>query len=863
MILNLIRKKMQIVCGLLCCSGLTYAQSSDNSEVMLLNSGWEFSQIGTEQWKTATVPGTVHQDLLNHKLLPNPFYGKNEEKIQWVEEKDWEYKTLFTVTSEQLKRDGALLRFEGLDTYADVYLNGALLLKGDNMFVGYSLPVKSLLREGDNRLHIYFHSPMKQTLPQWNSNGFNYPADNDHHEKRVSIFSRKAPYSFGWDWGIRMVTSGIWRPVSLCFYDVARINDYHVKQVFLADDMARVVNELEINNIFTTGKKVEVRVICSLKGQEKARAIQQITLNAGKNVIKVPLSISNPVRWMPNGWGEPSLYDFTTQIICDNHVVAEKHHRIGLRTIRVINEKDKEGESFYFEVNGVPMFAKGANYIPQDALLTNVTTERYQTLFRDMKEAHMNIVRVWGGGIYENDLFYDLADENGILVWQDFMFACTSYPSDPVFLKRVEEEAEYNIRRLRNHASLAMWCGNNEILEGLKYWGWEKNYGKDVYAAMFRGYDKLFRELLPAKVKELDADRFYVHSSPYFANWGRSESWGIGDSHNWGVWYGKKPFESLDKDLPRFMSEFGFQSFPEMKTIATFAAPEDYQIESDVMNAHQKSSIGNSLIHTYMERDYVVPKKFEDFVYVGLVLQGHGMRHGLEAHRRNRPYCMGTMYWQLNDSWPVVSWSSIDYYGNWKALHYQAKRAFAPVLINPIQQTEDSLDIYLISDQLEALKQLSLEIKLVDFNGKILNKKVHKALELPANTSRLVHSLKINSWLTPEQEKQCFLQLLLKDAAGKVITDENYFFQRTKDLSLQPTSIVTKVKQMEGSCEVTLSSRQLAKDVFIEIPLQGVRFSDNFFDLLPGETKKVVITSPLIKKNEKLEVNVKHIRDTY
>ena len=271
----------------------------------------------------------------------------------------------------------------------------------------------------------------------------------------------------------------------------------------------------------------------------------------------------------------------------------------------------------------------------------------------------MNMVRIWGGGTYENNLFYDLADENGILVWQDFMFACTPYPSDPTFLKRVEAEAVYNIRRLRNHASLAMWCGNNEILEALKYWGFEKKFTPEVYQGLMHGYDKLFRELLPSMVKEFDSDRFYVHSSPYLANWGRPESWGIGDSHNWGVWYGKKPFESLDTDLPRFMSEFGFQSFPEMKTIAAFAAPEDYQIESEVMNAHQKSSIGNSLIRTYMERDYIIPESFEDFVYVGLVLQGQGMRHGLEAHRRNRPYCMGTLYWQLNDSWPVVSLSLI------------------------------------------------------------------------------------------------------------------------------------------------------------------------------------------------------------
>ena len=863
MMINLIGKKAQIACELLCCCSMAYAQSNDNSEVVVLNTGWEFSQAGTELWRPAQVPGTVHQDLINHKQLPDPFYGINEQKIQWVENEDWEYRTAFIVTPEQLKRDDAQLVFEGLDTYADVYLNGALLLKADNMFVGYTIPVKSQLRIGENLLHIYFHSPIRQTLPQYNSNGFNYPADNDHHDKHLSIFSRKAPYSYGWDWGIRMVTSGIWRPVTIRFYDAASISDYHIKQLALTDQLANLSNELEINNILPRPLQAEVRINTSFEGSAEKSISQAITLQPGINHVSIPSEVASPVRWMPNGWGKPALYDFSAQIIVEDKVVAEQSHRIGLRTVRLVNEKDKDGESFYFEVNGVPMFAKGANYIPQDALLTNVTTERYQTLFRDIREANMNVIRVWGGGTYEDDRFYDLADENGILVWQDFMFACTPYPSDPTFLKRVEAEACYNIRRLRNHASLAMWCGNNEILEALKYWGFDKNFPPEIYQEMFRGYDKLFHQLLPAKVKELDADRFYIHSSPYFANWGRPESWGIGDSHNWEVWYGQKTFDSLDTDLPRFMSEFGFQSFPEMKTISTFAAPEDYQIESEVMNAHQKSSIGNALIRTYMERDYIIPEKFEDFVYVGLVLQGQGMRHGLEAHRRNRPYCMGTLYWQLNDSWPVVSWSSIDYYGNWKALHYQAKRAFAPILINPIQQN-DSLNIYLISDCPDTKDHLMLEMKVTDFDGKKQGKPIRlNTLTVPANTSQCVYRIKPDTWLSPEEQQRCFMQLTLKDKAGNTLAETVYFFRKTKDLLLPETTVSCKIKQKDGMCELTLFSPALAKDVFIEIPLQGARFSDNFFDLLPGERKTVVITSPQIKKGEELPLTIKHIRETY
>lgn len=860
---KLVGTMINTICGLICCSNMSYAHSRDTSEALPLNTGWEFSQVGTDKWMAAIVPGTVHQDLIRHELLPDPFYGTHEQKIQWVEDKDWEYRTTFRVTQEQLNRDAAELLLEGLDTYADVYLNGSLLLKADNMFVGYTLPVKPVLRLGENQLHIYFHSPIRQTLPQYASNGFNYPADNDHHEKHLSIFSRKAPYSYGWDWGIRMVTSGIWRPAKIRFYDAASICDYHVKQLSLTNQVAKLSNELDIYNVLSHAVQAKVKISISLEGGAEYAINKPVTLQPGANRISIPTEVQSPVRWMPNGWGKPVLYDFSSEVIVDDKVVAEQSHRIGLRTVRLVNEKDKDGESFYFEVNGIPMFAKGANYIPQDALLPAVTTERYQTLFRDIKEANMNVVRVWGGGTYEDDSFYDLADENGILVWQDFMFACTPYPADPTFLKRVEDEADYNIRRLRNHPSLAMWCGNNEILEALKYWGFEKKFTPEIYQGLLQGYDRLFRELLPAKVNELDAGRFYVHSSPYLANWGRPESWGIGDSHNWGVWYGQKPFESLDTDLPRFMSEFGFQSFPEMKTIATFASPEDYQIESEVMNGHQKSSIGNALIRTYMERDYIIPEKFEDFVYVGLVLQGQGMRHGLEAHRRNRPYCMGTLYWQLNDSWPVVSWSSIDYYGNWKALHYQAKRAFEPILMNPIQE-RDSLCIYLISDKLETMEQVTLEMNVIDFDGKALGKKIRmNSLVIPDNVSQCVYQKSLSGWLTPEERQRCFLQLVLKDKSGRSMAESVYFFRKTKELLLPQTTVSYKMKLTEGRCELTLSSSKLAKDLFIETPIQGARFSDNFFDLLPGQPKKVIITSPQIQKGEGLPVTIKHIRETY
>lgn len=851
-------RKILLLLGLLV-GGMTWGQRK--AEILPLENNWHFSVAGEDNWLEAKVPGTVHQDLLRHQLLPDPFYGANEEKIQWVENKDWEYKTSFTVTAGQLERDAAFLCFEGLDTYADVYLNGALILKADNMFVGYKIPVKTLLRPGKNQLHIYFHSPVKQTLPQWRSNGFNYPADNDHRAERVSVFTRKAPYSYGWDWGIRMVTSGVWRPVTLCFQDVASIEDLHIRQLALSEDKAELCIDLKLKKLVEDSTKVKVAVAYALPGESIQTILQEVELTGEYTKVSLPCEVIHPQLWMPNGWGKPNLYHFEVKVIRDDEIVTSRLQRIGLRTIRVVKEKDEWGESLYFEVNGIPLFAKGANYIPGDALLPAISAERYETLFRDIREANMNMVRVWGGGSYEDDRFYDWADENGILVWQDFMFACTAYPSEPAFLKRVEEEAVYNICRLRNHACLAMWCGNNEIQEGIRYWGWKNKYTPEIYKEMEQGYIRLFQELLPAKVKELDRGRFYMHTSPYSANWGLPESWKMADSHNWGVWYGRKPFESLDADIPRFMSEFGFQSFPEMKTIAAFASPEDYQLESPVMNAHQKSTIGNDLIRTYMERDYVVPQKFEDFVYVGLVMQGHGIRRGLEAHRRNRPYCMGTLYWQLNDSWPVVSWSGIDYYGNWKALHYQAKRAFAPLALDVVQEG-DSLQLWLFSDLLKDRKGLTLEIKLTDFKGKVL-KKLLMDTEIAANTSAKVGQMELSSLLSDIQRRKTYLLLTLKDQAGRKLVEEPYFFHRPKDLDLPESSVHCQVTTRDGSCEIVLKSATLAKDVFIELPVMGARFSDNFFDLLPKEVRRITVSSPAFQKGQRVEVKVRHLRDTY
>ena len=831
-----------LACSLATCIVSLTASAYEKPQVCTLHTNWTFCQVGDTLWSDAKVPGTVHQDLLNHNRIPNPFYGMNEEAVQWVENEDWMYRTSFVVDEQQLSRDAAVLEMDGLDTYADVFLNGALILRSDNMFVGHKIEVKPVLRKGVNQLLVRFRSPVKEVLPQLQTNGFDYPASNDHSPWRTSVYTRKAPYSYGWDWGIRLATCGIWRPVRLVFSDVARIEDYYVCQEAVTQAKADVDNRLEINNVTSSTVSALLKVDYHYSDSDTKEIKKQIELRPGANTVSLPVSIEKPHLWMPNGWGEPSLYKFTASLSVDGVEIAKQERNVGLRTVRVVMDDDEYGKSFYFVVNGKPMFAKGANFIPDDALLPNVTQERYKRIFEDVKAANMNMLRVWGGGIYEDDEFYDEADRNGILIWQDFMFACSSYPHDPLFVGRVESEAEYNIKRLRGHASLAMWCGNNEIYEAMRYWGWQRKYSAEAFTEMERGYNVLFRELLPQMVERLDGTRFYMHSSPYEANWGRPNSWKTGDSHNWGTWHGRKPFESFDTDVPRFMSEYGFQAFPEMKTIRTFAEEKDFELESPVMNAHQKADIGNALIKQTMGLYYRVPEKFEDLVYVGLVLQGQGIRHGIEAHRRNRPYCMGSLFWQLNDSWPVVSWSGIDYYGNWKALMYQSKRAFAPILINAIKEGDD-LCVYLVSDELQDHDGVRLDVELMDFDGKAHGKWTQSGM-LAANSSVLFMKKRAGELQGKLSAANSLLHFTLKAKKGATLADDVFYFAYPKDQKLPEANIETSVRRRGDAIEMTLKTDKLARDNFVEVPVQGVRFTDNFFDLLPGQRKKITITSP-------------------
>lgn len=830
--------------------------------VIDLNGNWTFGQADSRESYPATVPGTVHADLLRNGLLEDPFYGKNEEKIKWVEEKDWTYTTTFTVDADDYERYiCARLIFEGLDTFARIFLNGNPVMQTDNMFVAWEQEVKEWLVVGENRLTVQFTSPLKAVDPIYRQTGIDYPADNDRSTPHLSVYARKAPYHYGWDWGIRMVGCGIWRPARLMLYHGCRIDDAFTRTLHIDSDRAQLATDLTIvNETSRAAEGAEVILTVSKEGTEVVRSCHRCTLQPGENRIDFSTEIAHPQLWQPNGWGEAHLYDVEIALVQKGRSLARKHYQTGIRTIEFVNEPDELGRNFYFRVNGQPLFAKGTNYIPQDIVLTRVTPEDYDRLFRAMRDAHMNMVRVWGGGVYEDECFYQLADRYGILVWQDFMFACSTYPGDPAFLDNVVGEARYNIERLRNHPSLALWCGNNEIYEGVKYWGWNRRYGKETYEKMKRDYDTLFRQTLAGCVRDLDPQRSYIHTSPDSANWGRPATQAQGDIHYWGIWYGREMFDAMDTLQLRFVSEFGFESFPEMKTLRTFAGPNDLSIDSDVMTHRQKSSIGNELIMEYMRHYYRQPRNFDDFVYLGLLLQGHGIAYGIETNRRQRPVCMGSLYWQLNDSWPAISWSAIDYYKNKKALYYLSRDAFAPLMLSAFVR-DDSLEIHALSDRLDRLDRAQIVVGIDDFHGTRL-KSLDLECTIQPNTSQRIATLVLADLLEGRPKNEVVVTWQIRHH-GETLYNGHKFLALPKELALPHPRLTRTIETTPQGVTLTLTTDCLAKDVFIEIPTQGADFSDNFFDLLPGERKVVTIEGENITPDDIARIRIRTLTDTY
>ncbi len=627
---------------------------------------WSFFHDDTHRWYPAQVPGVIHTDLLANGLIDDPFWRNNEKKLQWIGEKNWSYKGEFIITPYQIKQEHIEIIFDGLDTYADIKINGHRLMKTDNMFVQWKKDIKNLVRQGKNVVEIVFTSPILYNGEKCKNLGYTLPSGNESVPPMVGSFTRKAAYHFGWDWGPRFLTCGIWRPVKINAWSGPKIGNVYIHTLSIDADSAVISVEVEVEH----GDSTDVSLVIDEKKIVLGRFFD-------KKSIHREFVIQNPILWWANGMGDPHLYTMNFTLTSANRIIDTKKIKYGIRTISLVNQKDSIGTSYYFVLNGKPVFIKGANYIPQDIFLPRVKIENYKRLLKDVKDAHMNMLRVWGGGIYENDIFYDLCDELGIMVWQDFMFAGSMYPVDSAFAKNVSREITYNIKRLRNHPSIAQWCGNNEIEVAWHNWGWQKKYGytKDQEKKIWDGYQWIFHRMIPALCDRLDPSRPYVPTSP-LSNWGKKENFNHGSMHYWGVWHGKDNFEDFKSNVGRFMVEYGFQSFPEMKTIMTFATNYDLSLDSEVMKNRQKSYIGNGMIALHTEKYFGKPKNFKDFVEKSQLTQAKAMEMAIKAHINSAPHCMGTMFWQLNDCWPGPSWSVIDYYGRHKKAYDTVKKAY-------------------------------------------------------------------------------------------------------------------------------------------------------------------------------------------
>ncbi|MCD2259284.1 beta-mannosidase [Psychroserpens luteolus] len=772
-----------------------------------LHNNWSFKAVNDSLWNTASVPGNVHSDLLNNKRIEHPFIGANEDSLQWISDTDWEYKTSFSVAKETLSKKYILLNFEGLDTYASVFLNDSLILKTDNAFREFSVDVKSILTS-ENNLHIVFeHSSISE---ERNKAKLNYQLPEGNR-----IFTRKAQFQYGWDWGPKLNTSGIWRPITLEAWNDIKIKDIHAQQVIVGKHVATFLIDLETESNLENSYQCDIYINGSLNSTHDKLP--------NSNHSYLPIRIENPKLWWPHNLGEPYLYDIKVVVRDHKRILDSISIKKGIRTIELVNEKDSIGESFYFKVNDTPVYAKGANYIPQNSMQNQVTDAHYQHLLSDVVEANMNMLRVWGGGIYENDTFYDLCDEKGILVWQDFMFACAMYPGDKAFLDNIQLEAAQNVKRLRNHTSIALWCGNNENSEGWHRWGWQANRSDEEKEEIWNNYLKVFDSILPKTVKDL-TETSYWESSPKYGR-GNPKYKFEGDAHDWWIWHDAYPFEYLEENVPRFMSEFGFQSFPSYEAIRYINQNDSIEITSAGFKNHQKHVRGFQLIDEYMQGDFPVPTNAEDYIYVSQLLQAYGITKGIKAHRRARPYNMGTLYWQLNDCWPAVSWSSIDYFGNWKALHYQAKKSYENILISNTVEN-DTLKTYIVNDNLSKIEN-SFTLRIIDFNGNLITSANNTAPKINESSSKLIHQIDLTKLNINKNE------VIVITTFGDY--NSCFYLVKPKNLKLKKETIAKTVSKSDNGFKITLKSTTLQKNVFLYTKNKG-HFSDNYFDLMPNET---------------------------
>jgi beta-mannosidase len=855
--------------------GSTHGNAAQNA-ALALDKGWEFRQVQAGQtaeagWLPAKVPGDVHLDLLANKKIDDPFFRDNESKLQWIEKASWEYRSTFDVPLALLARKNVDLVFDGLDAACDVYLNGVEVLKASNSFRVWRVPAKANLHAGKNLLRIVFPSPITAAAEVAAQDPFRLRSKTED-----KTYIRKAAYEYGWDWGPRFVTSGIWRPARLEAWDKVRISDFAIRQRDVSKDVAHADAEVEVEAAVAGSAKVTVTYWQAGAAIAGVRPLvsRVVTVHAGHNVIDLPVEIVRPKLWYPAGYGEQPLYEFTAAVSTGTAAPAAESRKVkvGLRSIVLRRELDKWGRSFELVVNGIPIFAKGADVIPFDSFPNRVTAADYRRILESAKEANMNTIRHWGGGYYETDEFYQICDELGIMVWQDFMFGNDWQPGTYAFKQDIEVEAEDQVRRLRNHPSIVLWSGNNET-EAAFTWGPRPTLPPEVRRLIWQDYLTEFSGILPRVVARLNAETPYWPSSPSADYEPITMAFHSGDDHIWDVWHGRVPFTTYEAHHSRFVTEYGFQSFPEMRTVESFTQPEDRTgIFTPVMLAHQKNNEGNSIIHDYLAKDYPEPKDFASFLYVSQVLQAEGIKIGAEHFRRERPLTMGSIFWQLNDCWPVASWSSIDYYGRWKALQYYARRFYAPILVSP--HVEDgSVKVYVVSDDTTQV-MAQLRVRLMDFDGKVLLEEKRPFEVTPLSSE--VHLEWPLKKLTDAGAADTTRVFVVAELSGvdAPISRNLIYLAPTKEVHLKPAALIAdiaprvplpweKLAPGSKSYQIKVSSPVLARDVYLSFGNLDAKVSDNYFDILPGETVQIAVTSAATLSDIKAQLKVISLTDAF
>lgn len=814
-----------------------------------LDGAWIFRRADSDQSYEAQVPGCVHTDLRRNDLIPDPFWGSNELDLQWIEETDWVYSRTFDVAADLLTHEHVELVADGLDTLATVTLNGKEIARTENMFVGYRWDVRPLLHEGENTLTIAFANPMDYIRARQAQH--NFPEWNDPVGGSSNI--RKEQCSFGWDWGPRFATSGIWKSISLHAWNTNRIT-----HVGIAQDHADGAVTLQVTPEFATDAPARVRCRLTYNGATVAEAEGEGT---------IALSVDQPHLWWPNGHGEQPLYTLEVTLLDGDQPLDSWQRRIGLRTIELDRHPDEWGESFQFVVNGRPIFAKGANWIPNHSFVASVTRDDYRNVLASAADANMNMLRIWGGGIYEMEDFYDLCDELGLLIWQDFMFACSLYPGDDHFLSLVEQEAAYQVARLAHRACLALWCGNNEI---------EQMPGEIVATPeRKRDYERVFYDLLPAAVERWDGTAPYWPGSPHNPE-GYEQGFNnerAGDAHFWDVWHARFPVKRYEEMKFRFCSEFGMQSYSSPTVAATFCPPDEMNVFGPAMENHQKNAAGNQIIFDYVSRLYRYPKDYASLSYLSQLNQAYCMRIGIEHFRRSMPRTMGALYWQLNDCWPVFSWSSLEFGGRWKALHWEARRFFAPALVsahvlgderagkgNYLHSTIHDIDLYTVYDAVEdAEGTLNWSLYTIDdeiVDGGSMPVALRYGESVKQTTLDFADAIKVHT------RQRLYLRVWL-EIDGEVASEQTVFLTAPRFVELRRSPIATTVEPTEGGYTLTFESPVFQHRVAFDVGDAEYRASNNYFDLYPDIPYRVQVQSDLDRDRFEAALVTRSLVDTY